>query len=179
MKEISSEAGFNGKRFLVCKYGDLGMRMLIEPQPMLSITDVSISLPAARTLSPSLQVHRRLDSTLADVRAALCRRLQWRFVVGCPCGRPCAAHRRADCPAADCVHTLPLNQCLSGDTVYCDFRRVSVEHVRRCFERRQLDRTTGTRDGPGERQTEELAGRVLSNLLSWSKLAVFRWITGP
>ncbi|XP_043245367.1 uncharacterized protein LOC122393433 [Amphibalanus amphitrite] len=117
-----------------------------------------------------LQIHRRLDSTLAEVRAALCRRLQWQFTVECPCGRPCTVHRRADCPAPECLHTLPLNQCLSGDTVYCDFRRVSVEHVKRCFERRQPDRTTEVSLAP------VLPARYLSRHESLSSASAPQWV---
>ena len=47
--------------------------------------------------------------------------------VPCPClaSKACSQHARRGCQDLDCLHLLPLHQCLSQTAVWCQYFKVS------------------------------------------------------
>ena len=55
--------------------------------------------------------------------------------VKCPClaSKACSHHKTKNCPDPNCLHLLPLHQCLSQTTVWCQYFRVETSFIRNYF----------------------------------------------
>ncbi|KAL3221236.1 hypothetical protein MRX96_029571 [Rhipicephalus microplus] len=75
-----------------------------------------------------------IEAEIEALRELWYNRLCFKCFVTCPCkSSPCALHSSKDCQDQNCLHFLPLDECLHRKVVYCDYRRVQTEFVRRHF----------------------------------------------
>ncbi|KAK8763823.1 hypothetical protein V5799_033566 [Amblyomma americanum] len=75
-----------------------------------------------------------IEAEIEALRELWYNRLCFKCFVTCPCKSiPCAQHSSKDCQEQACLHFLPLDECLHRKVVYCDYRRVQTEFVRRHF----------------------------------------------
>ncbi|KAH7935924.1 hypothetical protein HPB52_015179 [Rhipicephalus sanguineus] len=75
-----------------------------------------------------------IEAEIEALRELWYNRLCFKCFVTCPCkSLPCALHSSKDCQDQNCLHFLPLDECLHRKVVYCDYRRVQTEFVRRHF----------------------------------------------
>ncbi|XP_075527761.1 uncharacterized protein LOC142559944 [Dermacentor variabilis] len=75
-----------------------------------------------------------IEAEIEALRELWYTRLCFKCFVTCPCkSLPCALHSSKDCQDQNCLHFLPLDECLHRKVVYCDYRRVQTEFVRRHF----------------------------------------------
>ncbi|KAH9366256.1 hypothetical protein HPB48_008324 [Haemaphysalis longicornis] len=81
-----------------------------------------------------IQVVHLIEAEIEALRELWYNRLCFKCFVACPCKSvPCAQHCSKDCQEQACLHFLPLDECLHRKVVYCDYRRVQTEFVRRHF----------------------------------------------
>ncbi|XP_064476392.1 uncharacterized protein LOC135390582 [Ornithodoros turicata] len=80
------------------------------------------------------KVRHLVECELEALRKSYYFRLSFRMLVTCPCkGLHCMSHGARDCQDQACLHFLSLDECLLKKLVYCDFRRVHTDFVRRHF----------------------------------------------
>ena len=55
--------------------------------------------------------------------------------VKCPClaSKACTSHKRKNCRDQNCIHFLGLNECLSTNTVWCEYFKVDTSFIRKYF----------------------------------------------
>ncbi|KAL1469292.1 hypothetical protein MTO96_004994 [Rhipicephalus appendiculatus] len=89
-----------------------------------------------------------IEAEIEALRELWYNRLCFKCFVTCPCkSLPCALHSSKDCQDQNCLHFLPLDECLHRKVVYCDYRRVQTEFVRRHFPYASFPRNEGIQRG--------------------------------
>ncbi|CAN8004517.1 unnamed protein product, partial [Ixodes hexagonus] len=75
-----------------------------------------------------------IEAEMEQLRELWYCRLCFKYLVVCPCKAvSCLTHGSRDCQEQGCLHFLPLDECLHRKVVYCDYRRVQTDFVRRHF----------------------------------------------
>lgn len=90
--------------------------------------DVSEPLPHVCT-----KIYQLLETELEYLQKNWYKRILFSFYVPCPCEKPCDTHGFTHCMEDECLHLLPLKQCLSKKIVECDYRQVKTDFIQKYF----------------------------------------------
>ncbi|UYV68095.1 hypothetical protein LAZ67_5003036 [Cordylochernes scorpioides] len=74
-----------------------------------------------------------LETELEALKERWYKRIAFSLGVPCPCDRLCPAHQVPACPREECLHLLPLTECLARRVVECDYRRVKTDFIQKYF----------------------------------------------
>ncbi|XP_054162277.1 uncharacterized protein LOC128960231 [Oppia nitens] len=86
------------------------------------------------TANVCVKVQHLIETELENLRNSFYRRLNFKLVVPCPCDVTCEPHKIDGCNDIECLHFLPLNQCLTKKVVECKYsRQVRTIFIQRYF----------------------------------------------
>ncbi|CAG2111587.1 unnamed protein product, partial [Medioppia subpectinata] len=86
------------------------------------------------TANVCVKVQHLIETELETLRNSFYRRLNFKLVVPCPCDVTCEPHKIDGCNDIECLHFLPLNECLTKKVVECKYsRQVRTIFIQRYF----------------------------------------------
>ncbi|XP_054722368.1 uncharacterized protein LOC129232152 [Uloborus diversus] len=80
-----------------------------------------------------LKVRHLLERETEHLRDVWFKRISYSINVLCPCEKVCKLHEIPKCGDLQCIHLLPLNECLTKKVFECDYRSVKTDFVQKFF----------------------------------------------
>ncbi|GFS85733.1 death domain-containing protein [Trichonephila clavipes] len=112
---------------------------LFPPVLIVGIQEDSTTFDAANfnvvALINSLttDVRHLLERETENLRDIWYKRMSYSINIPCPCSKSCKLHEVKQCTDHQCMHLLPLNECLTNKVVECDYRLVKTDFIQKYF----------------------------------------------
>ncbi|GFT80972.1 protein neuralized [Nephila pilipes] len=91
---------------------------------------IKFSFPSPHICS---KVRHLLERETENLRDIWYKRMSYSVNIPCPCSKPCKLHEVKQCTDHQCMHLLPLNECLTKKIVECDYRLVKTDFIQKYF----------------------------------------------